>query len=279
MGKMQFNLQTADERTIEACHWSADNPSACMVLVHGLGEHIGRYDHLAERYVRRHMAVVGFDLPGHGKTPGQRGHAANLQALIGSIDAVVEGAKSLYPNTPVVLHSQSMGGNLALHYGKQHHQKIRGVIASSPWIGLAFPDPAVKAALGRLLRGIWPTFSLPTDLDARKISRIPEVVEAYRNDPLVHGKISAALGITILDAAQEWQRYEGPYPLPALLMHGAGDGLTSHDHTQSLAQRMGPNAVFRSWPGAYHELHNEPEQEAVFEYGVAWISRVLAQTV
>jgi alpha-beta hydrolase superfamily lysophospholipase len=250
-----------------------------MVLVHGLGEHIGRYNHLASRYHQHQMAVVGFDLPGHGKTPGQRGHAANLDALLNSIDAAVEAAISLYPNTPVFLHSQSMGGNLALHYGRRYPQKVRGIIASSPWIGLAFPDPALKVALGRLMRNIWPTLSLPTGLDPRKISRTPEVVAAYQNDPLVHGKISSALGIAILDAAHYWQQYQGPYPVHALLMHGTHDDLTSHNQTQNLAQKMGPETTFHSWPGAYHELHNEPEQADVFQYGLAWITRRLEQTV
>jgi len=279
MGKMPLNLQLPGNRTTYGCHWPVDNPCAVMVLVHGLGEHIGRYGHLACRYQEHRMAVVGFDLPGHGKTPGQRGHADSLDALMDSIDAAVEAAKQLYPGSPVFLHSQSMGGNLALHYGHRYHEKVEGIIASSPWIGLAFPDPALKVALGRLMRNIWPTLSLPTGLDPRKISRIPEVVKAYQDDPLVHGKISAALGITILDAAQAWQQYEGPYPVCALLMHGTHDGLTSHDQTRNLAQRMGSETTFQSWAGAFHELHHEPEQADVFQYGMAWITGKLEQAV
>jgi len=266
-------LPSADGGTLYGFHWPVENPGATILIVHGLGEHIHRFEHLAKRYNDAGMAVAGFDHPGHGQSSGKRGHARNLDDLLANIHQMVAEVKKRHPDTPIFLHGQSMGGNLALHYGLRHPEAIRGIIASSPWIQLAFPDPAAKVAIGRLLRGIWPSLALSTGLDARKISRIPEVVQAYKTDPLVHDKISAALGMTILDAAAVLHELAGAYPVPLLLLHGDADGLTSHSASAAFAQRVNGDVTFHSWPGAYHELHNEPEQAAVFAVGLDWLRR------
>lgn len=269
--KETFQITSSAGNRLYGVHWPADRPRALVLVVHGLGEHIERFGHLAARYGQAGIATAGFDHPGHGASGGRRGHAASLEALLNNVSAVLAELKKAHPNLPVFLHGQSMGGNIALHYALRFPDAVQGVIASSPWIQLAFPDPAVKVAVGRLMSRIVPAFSLPTGLDARKISRIPEVVEAYRRDPLVHDRISAGLGMAILDAARQLHDFSEAYPVPLLLMHGDADGLTSHAASLAFAGRAGGDITFRSWPGAYHELHNEPEQEAVFRFGLEWL--------
>ena len=271
MTKASFTLPSSDGGTLYGFHWPVENPRSIILIVHGLGEHIHRFEHLAKRYNDAGMAVAGFDHPGHGQSSGKRGHARNLDDLLANIHHVVAEVKKRHPDTPVFLHGQSMGGNLAMHYGLQHPEAIRGVLASSPWIRLAFPDPKSKVAIGQLLSSIWPSMSLATGLVARNISRIPEVVQAYITDPLVHNRISASLGMTMLRAARMLNEFAAVYPVPLLLLHGDADGLTSHNASADFAQRVSGNVAFRSWPGAYHELHNEPEQAAVFAVGLAWV--------
>ena len=267
----EFTLQNAENLQLYLVDWPVGQPRAVITLVHGQGEHLGRYQHLAAWYNHHGVAVVGMDIQGYGRSAGGRGHARDLDALLDDIVLLLDETRRRYPGVPLFLYGHSMGGNLALNYVARRQPVLQGLIATSPWIRLGFEAPALKVLAGRLLRRFLPTLSLPTGLTARFISQDPAVVEAYQSDPLVHNKISAAAGIMLLESAGWLNRYAGPFPVPLLLLHGTGDKIISAPATKEFFGRVTGDVTHREWPGLYHELHNEREQEEVFKYTLDWM--------
>jgi alpha-beta hydrolase superfamily lysophospholipase len=258
---------------LRAIHWPVEEPAAVIALAHGQGEHIERYAHMAQWFNERGAAVLGFDHQGHGKSDGKRGHAPSFDGLLDDIDLLTHEAAKRYPGVPIVLYGHSMGGGLVLSYAvRRKPTHLFAVVASAPWIELAFKAPAIKVMIGRLLCRLLPTLTLPNGLDVKHISRTPAVVDAYRNDPLVHDRISAAAGIFLLDGFKELLAFRGVLPCPTLIMHGTADKITSIEASRHFAGQVQGNIAHQSWPGLYHEIHNDPEQVEVFEYCFEWLN-------
>lgn len=271
----QLYWKNADGLRLFAADWPVRNPKAVIALVPGQGEHIGRYMQLADWYNRHGVAVTGYDHQGYGRSEGNRGHARNLQVLLDDIGQLIEETRSRYPGTPLFLYGHSMGGGLVLNYVAQRNPDLTGLIATGPWIRLAFEAPAIKVIAGKILRKLMPTLTLPTGLAAHFLSRDEAVVQAYLDDPLVHDQLSAAAGIALLQGAEWLNRYAGKFSIPVLLMHGGADKITSPAATKEFAGRATGNVTHREWPGLYHEIHNEKEQAAVFEYTLDWMKQFL----
>jgi alpha-beta hydrolase superfamily lysophospholipase len=255
--------------------WPIDQPQAVMALFHGQGEHIGRYDHVAAWFNAQGIAVFGMDHQGHGKSDGSRGHAANLQVLLDDIQAHVTELRAAYPDTPLFVYAHSMGGQLLLNTalrGMLDNLNVRGLITTGPWIRLAFEAPAIKILAGKLLKSILPGLTMPTGLTAKYVSRDPAEVQKYLNDPLNHGKVSAAGGMALLEGADYLNKYRGNIPFPMLIMHGTADKLTSQPASKEFADRLVGDVTYRAWDGLYHEIHNEKERELVFQAVLEWIN-------
>ena len=198
----QLHWNNAEGLQLFAAHWPVAQPRAVIALVHGQGEHIARYDHMAEWFNQHQIAVLGFDHQGYGRSQGKRGHAKNLTVLLDDIGQLLEETRKLYPETPIFLYGHSMGGGLVLNYVTRRNPDLKGLIATGPWIRLAFEAPAFKVIAGRILKYFMPTLTLPTGLAAHFISHDEAVVKAYLADPLVHSKLSAAAGIALLEGAK-----------------------------------------------------------------------------
>lgn len=256
--------------------WAVPSPKAIVALIHGQGEHIQRYEHLATYYNNNGVAVWGYDQQGFGKSEGPRGHAPNLDAYLNDVGSFIEQVNSQFPGLPIFLYGHSMGGNVVLNYSlRKKDTRLTGIIATGPWIRLAFEAPAIKVLAGRLMRSILPKLALSSGLDTRLLSKDPAVVNAYNKDPLVHDKVSAAAGISLIEGAAWINAYSESTPCPMLLMHGDSDGITSCPATQALSERLTGPATWKAWSGMYHEIHNEPDQKAVFDYTLHWIERIL----
>jgi alpha-beta hydrolase superfamily lysophospholipase len=267
-------MKEGNEQQIYTRSWPLENPRIAIALVHGQGEHIGRYDHLAAWFNAKGVAVYGYDQQGHGKSGGKRGHATDLDSMITDYAAHVQRVRAMHPDIPVFGYAHSMGGQIALNAALKGHlapYQISGLVATSPWVRLAFEAPAIKIFVGKLLKSILPGFTLPTGLAAGFVSRDPEVVKRYINDPLNHGKVSAAGGMALLEGADYLNTYQGAVPFPILIMHGTADKLTSQKASEELAARLSGDVTYRAWAGFYHELHNEKEQNEVFEVALAWL--------
>ena len=267
------HAQSSTDRPTNPCIWSVNDPRLVILLVHGLGEHAGRYAHVARFFNEHGIAVLAADLPGHGRAAGPRGHARGLKHLFQTVDQLMEEAARRYPGLPVVLYGHSMGGNVVLNYLLRRRPAVAGVIATSAWIRLREPPPALKVAAGRVMQYVWPSLALPNGLDPMAISRDPEVVRAYQEDPLVHDRISAALGAGMLDAARYLDTWQGELSVPVLLMHGSDDRLTAWQGSSEFAERANGPVTFQLWQGGYHELHNDLQKEQVLRAMLEWLEQ------
>ncbi|HTX79890.1 MAG TPA: lysophospholipase [Longilinea sp.] len=277
MGKQEFGWQTSDNLKIFGQIWQPEKDvRAVIALVHGLGEHCNRYNHLAEFYNQQGIAVISFDLRGHGRSEGQRGHAPSYDAIGDDIQHLLDEAAQRFPDKPIFLYGHSLGGSLVLYFALKRKPAIKGVIATSPGLETAQPVKGAKLVLGRIMNAIYPTFSMPNDLDRSGLSRDPEVAKAYNADPLVHGVISARLGMELLDNGQYVIAHAAEFPLPLLLMDGSADRLVSPAASAAFAAKAPKTTTFKMWEDHYHELHNEPDKQSVFDYELGWIDAQLA---
>ncbi len=267
-----FELTTTDGLKLHGRQWEpASTARAVVCIVHGLGEHCGRYEHVAQALTREDFAVCAFDLRGHGKSQGKRGHAPSYELLLSDISKCLERAQLQHPNLSVFLYGHSLGGNLVIHCTLRKHPDLTGVIASSPLFRPAFTPPAWKTALMNMAAGITPSICLTTGLDTNALSQDADVVHAYQNDPLVHDRISLRLAKDMF-AAGEWNRaHAAEFPCPLLLMHGDADRITTITGSREFAAQAPEQCTFKLWPGLFHELHNEPQKIEVLTRIIAWI--------
>jgi len=215
MKHTEFKLKTFDELSLFGQSWQPESkPKAVICLVHGLGEYSGRYTHVADALTLAGYAIFAFDLRGHGKSSGQRGHAPSYEALLNDVSLFFNEMDKNFPELPLFLYGHSLGGNLVLNYVIRRQPKIKGVIATDPWLRLAFEPPRFKVILAQITNYIWPSFSQKNGLDTKALSRDPEVVQAYENDPLVHGHISARMFIGIYQSGYWALEHASEFSLP-----------------------------------------------------------------
>ncbi|MGB3800842.1 MAG: lysophospholipase, partial [Lewinella sp.] len=251
-------------------------PRAVVGIIHGLSEHCRRYDRVAGFFNQHDIAVVGYDRQGFGRSEGRRGYAKQYKSYLDGVAQLMVQCERRYPGVPIFLYGQSMGGQLLLHYLIHRKPSIRGAIVTSLHIAEAFTPNPVVVALGKLMRRIYPTFTLANQLDVTAISRDPAVLEAYRSDPYVHDKLSSQTGIDLLERAVALQKYAGGLPVPTLLLHGTADRITSADATRAFAERNPEGVTLQIIPEAYHELHHEPDALAVLGKILAWMQDQLS---
>ncbi|MEL6276515.1 MAG: lysophospholipase [Bacteroidota bacterium] len=244
----EFYWETAQGVNIYGAEWSAPEAEAVIGLVHGVGEHCRRYDHLAAFFQANDIACVSFDRQGNGRSGGRRGDVAQFGFFYDEVASLLIECERRYPDRPVFLYGHSLGGNILLNYALKRHPDVAGVILSAPYFQLAFQPPAFKLALGKLMRSIWPGFTQSNPLEIKYLSRNPKVAEAYLADPLVHDKISARTALDSIAAADELHHFTGHLSFPTLIMHGDQDGLTSYPASKAFVERVkGEDLTFKTW--------------------------------
>lgn len=249
----------------------ANQDNAIIVLIHGLGEHIGRYETWAEKFSQYNYAVCGIDLPGHGQTKGRRGHISSIHKVYDILDDFIFKVKEIHPQKPIILYGHSMGGNIAGNYVLERNPDIKALILSSPWLKLAIQPPVFKFWLAKWMYKIFPSFPDSTRLDPNFISRIPEEIQKYKNDKLVHGSITPGLFVPIYLNGLSLLKKANKFKIPTLIFHGTGDKLTSAKASKEFAEQ---NELidFKSYEGGYHELHYDLCREELFEDILDWLS-------
>ncbi|MCB9139897.1 MAG: lysophospholipase [Caldilineaceae bacterium] len=252
-----------------------DEPRAVLILIHGFGEHGGRYNYLVDYLVPRGYAVYALDLYGHGRSPGQRGGLSEWEQYVQDADALVNLVKREEPNLPRFIMGHSMGGLIVASYLLDHQAGLNGAVLSAPLLEEANVSPLIKTAM-KLLNRVTPGLSLSTSLDAGAISREPEEVLRYQQDSLNHDKASVRLGNEMLRMAPEVHRRAGEIVLPLLIYHGEGDQLVPISGSRRLADEVGStDCTFVAYPGGYHELHNDLDRATVLADLYGWLERHL----
>lgn len=256
--------------------WLPDSePKAAIALIHGLGEHSGRYQHVAAHFTQAGYLVQSFDLRGHGRTPGSRGHARSMDKILQDIDLLLAEISQAYPGVPRFLYGHSLGGILVLGYALRFKTDICGVIATSPGLSTALHEQKSKIMLARVLGSFFPSLSLKTGLDANMISRDSKIVEAYLADPLVHDRSSIGFAKNLLDFVNWVNENASELSYPLLITHGTEDKLAYPQGSQNFAKQVPRNVTLKLWDGLAHELHNEPEKEQVLLYLLGWMDQQL----
>ncbi len=259
-------------------YFKPTNVKAVIVLIHGMGEHSKRYEkHVIPYFNQNLFAVITYDQFGHGRTEGKRGHNPGFQAVLDCLDIVLVRARNLFADKPVFLYGHSMGGNVVINYALRRGSDINGVIASSPFLRLAFTPPNWKLFLAKNLQRIAPSITLGNEIDPEAISRDRNEVEIYRNDPLIHDKVSPNYSIVFIETGEWAIRNADKLKIPMLLMHGTGDKLTSFKASEEFVKIANGKAELQLFENAYHELHNDTVKNELMENMVSWLNKILTR--
>lgn len=242
----------------------AREPIAVICQFHGQSDHSARFAHVAQFFVEHNIDFFAADLLGHGQSSGARGHISSFDEYLETVDMLVQDVKHRYPGKPIFIYGHSMGGNIVINHAFKNTDKIAGYIATSPWIRLAFAPPVWKVALGKAVKSILPGLQQPTGLNPTFIAHDKAVVDKYMNDKLVHGKISTTAFFEVLTHGKAILEKADQLHYPLLLLHGTADKLTDHTASVEFAAMRPDLITFKGFPGLYHEMHNEPEKEEIF---------------
>lgn len=252
--------------------WAPPDPRRAVVaVVHGFGEHGGRYAHVGRHMAARSVAAYALDLRGHGRSAGRRGHVGSWEQYREDVRRFLLELRTREPGTPLFLLGHSMGGLVALDVALHHPEGLRGLVAASPILG----PPGVSRVLrgvGRVASRAWPMLTLDTRLDPAVLSRDPAVLDALRNDPLAHRRASARLSTEIASAVRRTVSGAHQLRVPLLLLHGTADRLTSPEATHAFHEQVASvDKQLLLYEGGHHELFNDIDRERVLGDVSAWI--------
>jgi acylglycerol lipase len=280
--KLPVMTTTRTERTFDGVGgvrivydvWTPDvAPRALVVLAHGLGEHARRYDHVTQRLGEAGLITYALDHRGHGRSGGKRVTVKNVGEFTADFDTLVSIASRENPGLKRIVLGHSMGGAIVFAYGVERPDNYDLMVLSAPAVAAQDMVPGVVSLAAKVLGVVTP--GLPVQaLDFNAISRDPEVVDAYNNDPLVyHGKVPAGIGRALLLVGETMQQRAPALTAPLLVVHGTDDRLVPLEGSRRLVKCVGSaDVALKEYPGLYHEVFNEPEQGKVLDDVVAWIN-------
>lgn len=268
----QSFFTTSDKKNLFIQEWIPEkNPKSIILYIHGLGEHGGRMDHWAERFVEKQIGFIAYDQRGHGKADGKRGRPTNIKLMIDDVKAVIDMIRNDFPETPVILYGHSMGGAIAINYVISATFTADALIVTSPWLKLANPPSQTLIKIIKPLLKIAPGLTISNGLDVHDISRDKQEVQKYINDPLIHNKISIGLFHSTYQAGYNALRNVYKINCPFLIMHGTEDKITSAKASEEYVMNTSDRTSLKLWNDAYHELHHEPIRDEVFTYIINWL--------
>lgn len=275
----ESSLHTTDGLTLHTRLWDVDRPRGQVLLVHGLGEHCGRYSALAGALNGHGWRVVGHDHRGHGASEGPRGVIPQAHSLMADLAHVVDVARAACDG-PLVLLGHSLGGLVAARFVAESLQAapaawsrpVDALVLSSP--ALAVDTNPLQRLLLRVVPHLAPDLTVHNGLDLAWICRDPQVLQAYQRDPLVHDRLSARLGRFIADGGHEVLALAPRWATPTLLMWAGADRCVAPRGSEAFA-RSAPAGVLtaRAWPGLAHEIFNEPERAEVWAALTQWLGQ------
>jgi alpha-beta hydrolase superfamily lysophospholipase len=275
MQHSEFHFEGMNGYSLYAQCWMPEvSPRAVIAIVHGIGDHSGRYMNIVNHMVSNQIGVYAYDLRGHGNSPGQRGHTNSWMEYRTDLLNYINLIGSQQSGHPIFLFGHSMGALIALDFILRETRQIAGaIISGAPMepVGVAKP---YKVALARILSIIFPGFPIDLGLDSDAISRIPSVVSSYKADPLVHGQVTARWGTEILSTIEYVKNSVEGIGIPLLMIHGEADRLNSLSGAKKFFDRIqARDKDFISYPGCYHELHNDLDSEVMLNDLLDWIDR------
>lgn len=263
-----------DGRHIAVRDWLLEPGQALhgtVVLVHGLGEHMGRYNHVARRLNHWGFAVRGYDQFGHGESEGARGGLPTSTRLLDDLAEIIDSTRAaMAPGQPLILLGHSLGGLVTARFVSLGMRPVQGLVLSSPVL-----DPGLNAFqkfLLSFLPDIVPDLRVGNGLDVSKLSHDPKIIDAYKADPLVHDRICGRLARFIADAGEATLARAAQWQVPTLLMYAGQDALVNPAGSAIFADAAPDEVVeVHCFEKLFHELFNEVDRESVFNQLGRWL--------
>lgn len=273
MKHIEGNFNDARNNKLYYQGWLPDGEvRGVLLIVHGLGEHSGRYTNVVEHFVPCGYAIYGFDLVGHGKSEGRREYIERFDEFTDALSRYTRLVRDWQPGKPIFLLGHSMGGLIQAYYLLDHQADFKGAVISAPSVKVGESISQTTILLAKALSAIAPKAGLQA-LDANSISSDPAVVQAYINDPLVfHGKTPARMGGELLKAIERVTAEVEGIRLPFIVVQGGKDRLSDPRGAQMLYDRAGSSdKTLKLFPDLQHEVFNEPERRSVLRDVETWL--------
>ena len=260
-------------RTLFYRLWHPANATVLLVVVHGFGEHGGRYAPVAEAFARYGISVAIPDLWGHGRSGGTRGDQVSFEQYVEDLRAMT--SEVFLPATGqgrYAVYGHSFGGLVAIHWALGRVRELDRLVVQSPLLAVGFPIPAWKTGVARWLARHWPAARLAMHLNADALSHDAGVVTAYRRDRLVHNRMSARVYVGALQAAEAACARAAGIQSPTLVLYGEADHIVSVDAVRRWADRLTCQKRVMAFPDMRHELHHEAVREDVLKIVREWVT-------
>lgn len=271
---MEICLKGSDGASIAGLRWKVEQPKARLCVIHGLGEHGGRHEKMAEFMNEKGVDVWSIDNRGHGRNGGKRGCIPSYEQLLLDVKTLIDTAAAEKPACPVFLFGHSLGGNIVLNYIlKQDVSRLSGAIVTSPWLILKNGPGRAKVAMMERMAGIFPNLTVDNGLKPESLCHDEDIVKNYGDDPLNHSRISLRLAKEAYGAADYALRHGQDLQIPLFLAHGEEDPICAFEGSQSFWRECSGYCEFHGFPGCYHELHNEPIAKELFAEEWAFIEK------
>lgn len=271
--RTESHLVGARGNSLLARAWLPRTPERVLLLVHGYGEHSGRYEHVGAWLAARGCAVHAYDQQGHGRSSGRRCHVRRFGDFLDDLEIVRKQAAGEHAGLPLFLVGHSMGGLIVAAFLRERRPEAAGAVLSGPAIAFGHELPRLRMLVARSLRYVAPRLSVPAALDPNGLSRDPQVVRAYVEDPLVCDKLTLSLAAELFAAVARTGAGAADVRLPVLLLHGEEDPLCPVEASRRFyAELTTEGSALRTYPGLRHEIFNEPEREKVLQDLLDWVS-------
>lgn len=267
------SFTTPDDINIHTIHWLPEGPPKAVVfIIHGLAEHSGRYQHVAHYLTGRGYAVYSLDHRGHGRSGGERAYFASMDQAVDDLEIYFNQVTAHHPHARIFVLGHSLGSLLGLVLALRRQAEMSGFISSGTPLAADLEASPLLKFIGRVLIPIAPKLHLQP-LDPKTVSRDPAVVTAYQEDPLVyHRRVRVIMGMGIAQTSEMARERLIELRVPLLILHGSADKLTPESGSQLLFERAGsPDKNIKVYPGLYHEILNEPEQNTVLADITTWL--------
>lgn len=267
-------VTTTDGIQLHTVEHAVDDSVGSVLLVHGLGEHSGRYAHVVEILNRSGLNVVLFDQRGHGLSEGQRGHLPEYDNLLDDVTLLLEQMVNKRPDHRIVLYGHSMGGGVIANWTLRRFEEwsdyIVGTVLSAPWFRLATPPSSLKVMAIKHLSRLCPAASIPTNLRVKDLCRDEAAIQRFQKDDLNHGRITLKTAWECYLAGQWALENAEAFPVPLLAIHGSDDRITSHEATHQFCEKIS-NSHFVPLDRLIHEPHHDPKWREVVYHVTEWV--------
>jgi len=269
-----YKVQTQDQLLLHVQQWNINKKyKGIICIIHGLGEHQGRYEHLAKFYIDNGFQVYSYDQRGHGKSEGKRGHTPGIESNLDDLERVIK----TIPHHHLFLYGHSFGGNVLANFLLRKQPKyLSGAILSAAWMQLAKVPNTIQLGMTKLMTSVFPSFTQNNKLNSTNLSNDTKVCKHYDEDSLNHNQISIRLFTDFYHAGKWAIENADKLNVNTLMLHGSDDAIICKSGTEQFANKSNGMATYKLFENTKHEPHNDLTKKDVFTYTLNWLEESLS---